>query len=289
MLKLVIAITLFSSLQLNAQQIPARWDELTATDWPSALKKSAYTCILPVGILEKHGMHLPFGTDVMNAVEWSLRATQKEYAVVFPGYFFGQNFRNRHQPGTITLPSKLLLEMLESTCEEIGRNGFKRIIIVNGHGGNVMLLRYFMLTHLEKKRSYALYFYEGGQDNDAEYRKKVAALKKSDPALNNGHAGEEETSGMLYTNPSLVKFDQAEKESGLSTQKLVLPKYLFTPIYWFANFPFQYAGEGSKATVEYGKLITDHQVETLIKALKTVKEDVKTLEFQEKFFNEVFN
>lgn len=270
-----------------AQDIPVRWDELTATDWPVALEKSSYTCVLPIGILEKHGMHLPFGTDMINAHEWSTRAVQKEYAVLFPDYYFGQNFRNRHQPGTIALPSKILLEMLDATCEEIGRNGFKKIILVNGHGGNVMMLRYFVLTQLERPRNYAVYFFEGS-GRDSVYQKKVAALKRSDPRLNNGHAGEEETSGMLYMKPELVQFDQAEKESGLTTNQLVLPSSLFTPISWYANFPNQYAGEGSKATVEYGELITQHRIETLIEAIKVVKADDKTLEFQRSFFDNVF-
>jgi len=43
--------------------MPARWDELTATDFPAALDKSSQTCILPFGILEKYGLHSPIGYD----------------------------------------------------------------------------------------------------------------------------------------------------------------------------------------------------------------------------------
>lgn len=287
-MKACLFIFLFLPRLLLAQDLPSKWEELTATDWPEALERSAYTCVVPVGIMEKHGMHLPFGTDMINAREWSSRAIKKEYAVQFPDYYFGQNYRNRHQPGNVALPSRLLIEMLDATCQEIGRNGFKKIILVNGHGGNVMLLRYFVLTQLERPRDYVVYFFEAGQDNEEEYLKKVAELKQSDRSLNNGHAGEEETSGMLYMNPGLVKLDQAEKESGLSTQQLQIPPYLFTPITWFANFPYQYAGEGHKASKEYGQLITDHRVETLVKALRFIKSDNKTLNFQNDFFQRVY-
>ena len=51
-MKLVYCL-LFITLQSAAQNIPTRWDELTASDWPIALEKSNYTCILPIGILEK--------------------------------------------------------------------------------------------------------------------------------------------------------------------------------------------------------------------------------------------
>jgi creatinine amidohydrolase len=81
---------LLSAFSLKAQTLRYRWDELTASDWPMALKISDSTCILPIGILEKHGPHAPIGTDLINVREWSSRAAAKEYAVVFPDYFYGQ-------------------------------------------------------------------------------------------------------------------------------------------------------------------------------------------------------
>src|SRR5206468_10680017 len=63
------------------------------------------------------------------------RSTKSEYAVVFPDYFYGQIYEARHQPGTFALPSRLIWELLDATCEEIARNGFTKIVIVNGHGG----------------------------------------------------------------------------------------------------------------------------------------------------------
>ena len=63
------------------------------------------------------------------------RATKQEYAVIFPEYFYGQINEARHQPGAFALPARLALDLLEATCDEIGRNGFKRIVIINGHGG----------------------------------------------------------------------------------------------------------------------------------------------------------
>src|SRR6476659_9823310 len=108
-------------------EMPFRWDELTASDWPAALERSARTCILPIGILEKHGPHAPIGSDLIHVREWSARATKKEYAVVFPDYFYGQINEARHQPGTFALPYHLVMELLDSTCAEIARNGFNKI------------------------------------------------------------------------------------------------------------------------------------------------------------------
>ena len=123
----LLIIFLTFSFYSNAQEIPARWDELTASDWPKALEKSSRTCILPIGILEKHGPHAPMGSDLIHVREWAARAAKKEYAVVFPDYFYGQINEARHQPGTFALPNRLVLELLDSTCAEIGRNGFNKI------------------------------------------------------------------------------------------------------------------------------------------------------------------
>jgi creatinine amidohydrolase len=281
-LKLSIALLLCSNF-IFAQDIPARWDELTASEWPKALEKSSQTCILPIGILEKHGPHAPIGSDLIKVREWAARATKKEYAVVFPDYFYGQIYEARHQPGTFALPHTIVLEMLEATCEEIARNGFKKIVIINGHGGNPNLLRFFIQTQLEKRRDYAVYFFEPA--TDSAYLEKVKKLRTSDPA-GDMHAGENETSALLYLRPDLVKMDSAKNESGQNQGRLNLPN-LYTAIWWFSDFPNHYAGEGSKATKELGKVITENTISSLITSLKAVKADTKTLQFQNEFFDRV--
>ena len=205
-LKLLTAVLLLSSSAF-AQTLPARWDELTASDWPTALEQSANTCILPIGILEKHGPHGPLGSDLIHVREWAARATKTEYAVVFPDYFYGQIYEARHQPGTFALPSRLVWDLLDATCEEIARNGFKRIVIINGHGGNPQLIRFFIQSQLERRRDYAVYFFDPVAD--PAFNEKVSKLRKSDPATD-GHAGERETSTLLYLRPDVVKMDRAE-------------------------------------------------------------------------------
>jgi creatinine amidohydrolase len=278
-----LIILLLCSNAILAQELPVRWDELTASDWSEALERSARTCILPIGILEKHGLHAPIGSDMIHARAWSIGAAKKEYAVVFPDYFYGQVYEAKQQPGTFALPSKLVWELLQATCDEIARNGFEKIVIVNGHGGNPNLLKYFVQAQLEKKRDYAVFFFDPVQD--PEFAKEVAQIRKSDPA-GDMHAGERETSTLLYLRPDLVKPDRAKNESGENLKRLALPN-LYTGIWWYANFPNHYAGEGYKATAELGRLLTENKVESLITALRAVKNDTKTLELQEEYFQRV--
>jgi creatinine amidohydrolase len=269
-----------------AQEVPARWDELTATDFPAALDKSSQTCILPFGILEKHGPHSPLGTDLIHVREWAARATKQEYAVVFPDYFYGQINEARQQPGTFALPSRVIYDLLEATCDEIARNGFKKIVILNGHGGNPEFIRFFMQSFLNKRHNYAIYFYTGGRE-DAEYTKEYVSKHKSE-MRGDQHAGESETSVLLYYRPDLMRMDRAEKQSGADQKRLNIPG-LYTPIWWYASFPNHYAGEGAKATTEFGKFITDHEIASFIKALKEVKADDTTLKLQNEFYDKVDN
>ena len=267
----------------RTQDLHSRWDELTASEWPKALQMSGKTCILPIGILEKHGPHVPIGSDLIQVREWAARATKKEYAVVFPDYFYGQINEARHQYGTFALPERVVWDLLEATCDEIGRNGFDKIVIINGHGGNPELIRYFIQTRLEKKRSYAVYFFE--PPSDSAYRAKMASLHKSDPETDE-HAGERETSSILYLRPDLVKMDSATNESGANQNRLNIPN-VYTAIWWYADYPNHYAGEGAKATVELGRLVNEHYIDALVKALKAIKADTRTLQLQNEFFNRV--
>jgi creatinine amidohydrolase len=263
--------------------LPARWDELTASDWPKAMERSAQTCILPIGILEKHGAHAPLGSDLVKVRELAARATKQEYAVVFPDYFYGQIYEAKHQPGTFALPSRLVWDLLDATVEEIGRNGFKKIVIINGHGGNPNLLRYFAQAQLERRRSYAVYFFDPSPD--PAHVEKLRQARKSDPA-GDQHGGENETSALLYLRPDLVQQARAKNESGANLKRLALPN-VYTGIWWYASYPNHYAGQAEVATRELGQLITEHNLQTLVTTLRAVKADKKTLELQKEFFDRV--
>jgi len=142
---------------IRAQALSPKWEELTAADFVKALDASAATCVLPFGILEKHGPAGPIGTDLINVRFTTLRAARDEYAVIFPEYYVGQIFEARHQPGTIAYSSRLQLEMLQETVAEMARNGCRKILIVNGHGGNTNLIQYFAQTQLDSPKDYMVY------------------------------------------------------------------------------------------------------------------------------------
>jgi creatinine amidohydrolase len=268
-----------------AQDIPAKWDELVAGDFPKALEKSHKTCILPFGILEDHGPRSPIGTDLIHVRSTANLSTKEEYAVVFPSYFYGENYEARHQPGTVALPGKVILELLEATCDEIARNGFDKIIILKGQGGNPEFLHFFMQSLLNKRHNYAVYLYEAKDDSafTAEYHKMHKSDLKTDQ-----YAGEPETSVMLYYRPELMRMDRAADQNGANQDRLTLTN-LYTPILWYTDYPNCYSVERGKATTEFGKFISDHEIASFVKALKEVKADTKILQLQNEFYDRVDN
>ena len=134
-----LAVLVCAATSVFGQTLSVKWDELTAGDFEKAIQKAQNTCVLPFGILEKHGPHLPLGNDLINVRYVALHAADQEYAVVFPEYYFGQIFEAKHEPGTIAYSAKLQLELLQETTDEMARNGCKKIVIVNGHGGLLSL------------------------------------------------------------------------------------------------------------------------------------------------------
>jgi creatinine amidohydrolase len=222
----VILLIALSSMGL-AQSLSPNWEELTAEDFIKAVQQAQGTCILPFGIVEKHGPSGPLGTDLINVRSTVAKAVEKEYAIVFPAYYFGQIFEAQHQPGTIAYSSKLQMELLQETASEMARNGCSKIVIVNGHGGNNGLLQYFITTELESPRDYVVYSYQGvGGGNPPDLPE---AAKASRPGVD-GHAGEVEVATVMAAEPGLGHPDRAGRESGQNLRRVDLPAGVSTAI-----------------------------------------------------------
>jgi creatinine amidohydrolase len=103
---LVSALAAKPQAESNQPSMSVQYEELTAPDFIQAGHQAQSTCLIPLGVLEKHGPHLPLGTDMIDVREIALRAAKKEYAIVFPEYYFGQIHEAKHQPGTLAYSSE---------------------------------------------------------------------------------------------------------------------------------------------------------------------------------------
>src|ERR1700747_1697441 len=274
---LALALAFFAATSLNAQtKLSTRWEELTAPDFRQGIEQAKGTCLLPFGILEKHGPHLPLGTDLLNVRYASLQAVSQEYAVVFPEYYFGQIFEAKHEPGTVAYSMELELRLLQETTDEMARNGCKKVVIVNGHGGNEHLLPFFAQAQMASPKDYVVYVLDGERNRPGGPAKKSTGVDY--------HAGENETSNTLYTHPELTHIDRAPRESGADQKRQNLPDFLYTGIWWYARFPNNYSGDASLAAKELGEWNVEGWISTIVEAIRAVKADDASLKIQNEFY-----
>lgn len=279
-----------------------QWKHLSTTAFVEARKEVEGVCILPFGVLESHGPHLPLGTDIIQAETIAVEAARIEPAIVFPGYYIGQLAGAQHIPGNICVRHDLLMQMLEEICEEIARNGLHKIIIFNAHGGNVAFLQYFLQSTLQKKKDYIVYSMnilsminesvrELHNNPDAtsivlseEERQIVAdAVAAGDYS---GHGGFSETSFVMGVDKDFVHLERKDEVDYSDRGRLdhFEQAGLSTWMNWYAKYPNNYAGDPAGATKTIGEAMIQYIAHKAARAVKLVKEDQDALNLQNEFF-----
>ncbi|GAB4570219.1 MAG: creatininase family protein [Anaerolineae bacterium] len=244
-----------------------QWEHLTGGEFEAAVEKAAGVCVIAVGVIEYHGPHLPLGTDMLTAHALACEAAKREPVVVYPAYPFGVNTETKHFPGGIVLRDRLLFDLLENICDEISRNGLKKIVLLSGHGGNRFFLPLFVQLSLDKDKDYTLYYIHGRLDT--EVRDQVLETEV------HGHACECETSIALHLYPEHVRMESLDPDRWWEPQPHLehIADDAYTPADWFGRFPEHCAGDPRPASAEKGRAIFDAQVERLADILKAIKAD----------------
>lgn len=235
-----------------------------------------------MGCVEKHGEHLPLGTDFINAHKIACLAAEKEPAVVFPPFYFAQIYEAACFPGTITIKPSLLIELIQGMFDEIGRNGFEKIVVYNGHGGNNFLLPFLMQCSLWEEKPYAVYLLKEPLTSDR--KKKWDSILETD---NHNHACECETSVSLANHPELVKMERVPKSAraGQPGGRLNHLPYNMSGIWWYADYPDHYAGDARSASAEKGEKLRKLVVDSLAEFIGAVKKDRAVPDLNREFFS----
>ena len=284
-----------------------RWMHRTSGDLQELVEASKGVCLFPIGCVEKHGLHLPLGTDTFAAEALAYAASQIETVCVFPPFIFGDlcGAAPSMPHGTVTLKEETMLLLLEELCDQISRAGFRKILFVNGHGGNTPLLTLFMRQQANKKRNHVIGVISTNSEsavrgiyNDLEKngRGYFPELTSEDEDYiidffknggTSGHAGFGETAYMMALVPDAVHLECLGTESGLSTHKADYLKAAGIQIRdggWDVNFPNHYDGTDPVGCNErIGKCAMRVSAERMARSCRVFKEDENVLKWLDEY------
>ena len=244
--------------------------------WPEAQERfeQVDVALLPVGSTEQHGPHLPLDTDAFDAAYLARRVAEsckKPKPIVLPLIPYGVSYHHDDFAGTLSISPSTLSNLVYEIGMCSARYGIKKLVIINGHGGN----------------GPALHFAAQLINRDAQIFTCVDTGETSDPDIyaiaetpNDVHAGEIETSTTLALRPELVKLEKARKcVPEFSNRYLNFSSR--RSIGWYARIskisPTGVLGDPTKATREKGI----HMWEMMVKHLVVFIEDLKNLSLEE--------
>lgn len=249
------------------------WFDLTARDF-AALDPEKSIAVLPIAATEQHGPHLSVGTDAIIAggmcAEVIRRLPKDTSALFMPVLAIGASGEHTRVPGTLSFTPETLLRILSEIGESVARSGFKKLVIVNSHGGNSEVMA---LAVRELRIRHAMLAVQSSW-----LKLGVPDSLFSDDDMRFGiHGGDYETSLMLHFAAERVRMAQAADfvpHSVHMADDYALLR-LTGPISmgWIAEdmHPEGVAGEAHLATAKKGAKIAEHQAERFIALLRDVE------------------
>ncbi|MGQ9515481.1 MAG: creatininase family protein, partial [Thermoproteota archaeon] len=203
------------------------------------------TAIVPIGSIEQHGPHLPLGTDWMIAEEVAKRVAEKlGNCYLLPAIPYSNSQEHLDFPGTVSLKPSTLAQVVRDIVMSLYLNGLKKIIIIQGHGGNWIVKPTIRELNLEYPDLKVIHSSPMGE-------------KPIDV-----HAGESETSEILYINEKTVKEGKIFDNIPDFTQEY------FDYVGSKAITKYGHWGKASKASKEKGENLIIESVDRIVSYVK---------------------
>jgi creatinine amidohydrolase/Fe(II)-dependent formamide hydrolase-like protein/7-cyano-7-deazaguanine synthase in queuosine biosynthesis len=249
------------------------WGELT---WPEAEARfqEVDIALLPVGSVEQHGPHLPLDTDAFDADYLSRRiaeACSEPKPLILPLIPYGVSYEHDAFKGTLSIKNETLSRLVYEVGISVANNGIKKLVIINGHGGNTPALNF--AAQMINRDARIFVCVDTGETSDVDVN-RIAETP------NDVHAGEVETSTSLAIRPHLVHMDKAIKKIPRFSSR-----YLnFTAKRWVSWYAYTdrisksgVFGDPTKASAEKGERIW----QIMIAHLVALVEDLKNMTLDE--------
>lgn len=251
-----------------------RYEEFS---WPEIRDAVAQdrVAVLPVGTVEQHGPHLPLVTDVLTAAEMSRRAVERvsEKAILLPPVYYSFNEHHMDFPGTIAVEGETVIRYVTDIGVSLARHGFRKVLLVNGHGSNVPFLDIAarkITVQTEAICAMVSWW-------SLIPKSVISELRESEYPGGMAHGCELETSVLLYLRPDLVQFEKAERDMHFSSSEF---------FYWDLEQPSPVAfqewfsrysktgtvGDPTKATKAKGEQFVNAVVDRMVALIQEFRE-----------------
>ena len=237
-----------------------RYNRLTWEEMNDAIAMQKVV-ILPTGSTEQHGHHLPLDVDVFLAESVCLEVGRRapEKVLVLPPIAYGLNLHHIDFPGTIHIEPEVFIAFCLNITKSVAYHGFKKILLINGHGSNAPLIDLIARKTVLATNSLcaALNYFPFATD--------AFDKVKETPVM--AHADEFETSLYLHLAPERVRMDKAGKGDdvmGKYVSSDSTSKYVRFNDFWGRWTKLGVHGDATKATAEKGKVIFDAAVSGIL-------------------------
>ena len=252
-----------------------RYGEMT---WPEVRIAVAEerVAVVPIATIEDHGPHLPIDTDLRlcNAVCEEAVSRAADRAVLVPAINHGYSPHHMDFPGAITIGAHTLIDYGVDVCRSLAHHGFRRILIVNGHGSNTPFIDIIArLTVVETDVLAAAVNYWAAPG----VREVAEGLRESDKIGGMNHACEFETSIYLALRPDIVDMTRAERELSYRPTKNYWTDLiggdgpLVMMEHWSALTETGVMGDPTKATAEKGELLLDAAANGIVELIDEMR------------------
>jgi creatinine amidohydrolase len=183
--------------------MPVYLPDMTSQEAEAAIRE-AKAVILPVGSVEWHGPHLPLSVDHISARAFALAAAERLEPRVLVTHSLTGVVRGQMQfPGSITIPPHAFIEIIVGTCQSLQYHGVQRVLVLNGHGSNRPQA---LAAAIRASNEFGM---EVVTASWWDFTPESAVQEIMQGNNIPGHAGDAETSLIMYLQPDLVKVDRA--------------------------------------------------------------------------------
>jgi len=217
--------------------------------------------VIAVGSVERHGDHLPLGTDTIMAQWIAERVAEELGAHLYPPIWYGSSKGLSGFRGTVDVDDEALEKYFGSVLSEIARAGYRMCIVINGHGGNSSILR-ISARRVAFSTGMAVMVIDWWRDVAQEVRKSLFR----EP----GHAGEDETSAVLCVNENLVDMESAQRHAPRFVPRVAI----YSPTIESEMYPRALMGDATKASREKGCRWLEAVVEEIVSIAREIGKEL---------------